>query len=50
MELNIVVGLPAYHEEKNIAKLLVQLMNKGYNVIVCNDGSNDSTGLIAKKM
>ena len=50
MELNIVVGLPAYNEEKNIAKILVQLMNKGYNVIVCNDGSNDSTGLIAKKM
>tara|TARA_B110001454_G_scaffold20101_1_gene18881 strand:- start:2627 stop:3508 length:882 start_codon:yes stop_codon:yes gene_type:complete len=50
MDLNIVIGLPAYNEEKNIAKILVQLMNKGYQIIVCNDGSNDSTGLIAKKM
>ena len=50
MDLNIAIGLPAYNEEKNIAKILVQLMNKGYQIIVCNDGSNDSTGLIAKKM
>ncbi len=46
----IVIGIPAYNEEKNIAKLIVQLQNKGYSIIVCNDGSTDMTGEIAKKM
>lgn len=50
MNLNIVIGLPAYNEEKNIGRILAHLMNNGYQVIVCNDGSNDSTGLIAEKM
>jgi len=45
-----VIGLPAYNEEKNIAKLIIQLQNKGYSVIVCNDGSNDMTGEIAEKL
>ncbi len=46
----IVIGIPAYNEEKNIAKLIVQLQNNGYSIIVCNDGSNDMTGEIAEKM
>jgi len=50
MNLKIVIGLPAYNEEKNIAKILAQLTTKGYQVIVCNDGSDDSTGIIAEKM
>ena len=46
----IVIGIPAYNEEKNIAKLIVQLQNKGYSIIVCNDCSTDMTGEIAEKM
>jgi len=46
----IVIGIPAYNEEKNIAKLIVQLQNKGYSIIVCNDGSTDMTVEIAEKM
>ncbi|MFW9929017.1 MAG: glycosyltransferase family 2 protein [Candidatus Thorarchaeota archaeon] len=50
MNLKTVIGLPAYNEEKNIAKILTQLTNKGYEIIVCNDGSDDLTGKIAEKM
>lgn len=50
MNLKIAIGLPAYNEEKNIAKILAQLIDKEYQIIVCNDGSNDLTGLIAEKM
>jgi glycosyltransferase involved in cell wall biosynthesis len=46
----IVIGLPAFNEEKNIGKIVAQLLDKSYSVIVCNDGSSDSTGIIAEKM
>jgi glycosyltransferase involved in cell wall biosynthesis len=49
-EVKIAVGLPAFNEEKNIGKIIAQLLNKSYAVIVCNDGSSDSTGIIAEKM
>ena len=49
-ELKIAIGLPAYNEEKNIGKIVAQLLDKSYSVIVCNDGSSDSTGIIAEKM
>ncbi len=49
-EPKIVIGLPAFNEEKNIGKIVAQLLEKSYSVIVCNDGSSDSTGLIAEKM
>ena len=48
--MKIVVGIPAYNEEKNIAGIISRLMKNGYQVIVCNDGSVDSTGDIAKRM
>lgn len=44
------MGIPAYNEEKNIAKLIVQLRKTVDNIIVCNDGSTDLTGEIAEKM
>ena len=46
----IVIGIPAYNEEKNIAKLIVQLQKKEYSIVVCNDGSTDMTVEIAEKM
>ena len=48
--LKIAVGLPAFNEEKNIGKIIAGLLEKSYSVIVCNDGSSDSTGVIAEKM
>ena len=48
--LKIVVGMPAFNEEKNIAKVIVKLQKIADIVIVCNDGSSDLTGEIAEKM
>ena len=50
MILKIVVGIPAYNEEKNIAKIIVKLQKIVDKIIVCNDGSSDLTGEIAEKM
>jgi len=46
----IVVGIPAYNEEKTIAKIILKLQKIADKIIVCNDGSNDLTGDIAEKM
>ena len=44
--MQTVIGIPAYNEEKNIAKILVKLQNSVDKIIVCNDGSTDLTGEI----
>jgi glycosyltransferase involved in cell wall biosynthesis len=48
--MQLVIGIPAYNEEKNIAKILVKLSKISDKIIVCNDGSSDMTGEIAQKM
>lgn len=48
--MKIVVGIPAYNEEKNIGKILVKLGKITNEIIVCDDGSSDLTGEISKKM
>lgn len=48
--MNIVIGIPAYNEEKNIASMIVKLKKITDKIIVCNDGSSDLTGDIAEKM
>lgn len=48
--MKIAIGLPAFNEEKNIGKIIAELLEKSYSVIVCNDGSSDSTGIISEKM
>ncbi len=48
--MKIVIGLPAYNEEKNIAGIISKLQDLSYDVIVCNDGSTDDTEKISKKM
>lgn len=50
MDLNIVIGLPAYNEEENIADIISNLKKITSKIIVCDDGSSDQTGAIAKKM
>ena len=48
--MNVVIGIPAYNEEKNIASILTKLLKVTDKIIVCNDGSSDMTGQIAEKM
>jgi len=48
--LKITVGIPAYNEEKNIASIIVKLKKIADVVIVCNDGSTDSTSEIAQNL
>ncbi|MEM3008141.1 MAG: glycosyltransferase family 2 protein [Candidatus Nitrosotenuis sp.] len=48
--LKIVVGIPAYNEEKNIGAIILKLKKIVDKIIVCNDGSNDLTGEIAENL
>ena len=46
----IVIGIPAYNEEENIAKIIIKLQKIADKIIVCNDGSSDLTGEIAERL
>ena len=46
----IIIGIPAYNEEKNIAKIILKLRPLVDKIIVCDDGSNDYTSKISKEM
>ena len=48
--MDITIGIPAYNEEKNIAEIIKKLQKITTKIIVCDDGSSDSTGKIAKEM
>ena len=48
--MKVIVGIPAYNEEKNIAKIIVELQKITDRILVCDDGSTDLTGEIAEKM
>ena len=48
--MKITVGIPAFNEEKNIAMVIIKLKKIADNIIVCNDGSTDSTEEIAKEL
>ena len=48
--MKITVGLPAYNEEKNIAKIIVELKKIADQIIVCDDGSTDLTSRIAESL
>ena len=50
INLNLVIGIPAYNEEENIAKIIVEIKKITKNIIVCNDGSTDLTAEIAEKL
>jgi len=43
----IVVGVPAYNEEKTIGRVVLKSLEHADKVIVCDDGSNDLTSAIA---
>ena len=48
--MKVIIGIPAYNEEKNIASIISKLQKIADRVIVCDDGSTDMTGVIAEKM
>ena len=48
--MKIIIGIPAFNEEKNIAAIMTRLSDVADTVIVCNDGSSDLTSNIAEKM
>ena len=48
--MRVIVGIPAFNEEKSIAPLITQLKGITNNIIVCNDGSTDSTSKIAEEL
>ena len=48
--MKITVGIPAFNEENNIVHIIEKLQKKADKIIVCDDGSTDKTGEIAKKM
>lgn len=46
----VAVGIPAYNEEAHIAQVIVTARQFVQEVIVCDDGSSDLTGIIAEQM
>jgi glycosyltransferase involved in cell wall biosynthesis len=48
--LEIVVGIPAFNEEKNIASIILKLKKITNKIIVCNDGSSDLTSKISEEL
>ena len=50
MDLLIVAGIPAYNEEKTIARVVLGAQKHAHVVVVCDDGSTDLTGEIAERL
>ena len=50
LDLLIVAGIPAYNEEKTIARVVLGAQKHAHVVVVCDDGSTDLTGEIAERL
>jgi glycosyltransferase involved in cell wall biosynthesis len=48
--MKIVIGIPAFNEEENIAKIITNLKKITDSIIVCDDGSSDMTSDIVKEL
>lgn len=46
----VVVGIPAFNEEKTIARVVLGAQKHADVVVVCDDGSTDLTGEIAERL
>ena len=46
----MVVGIPAFNEEKTIARVVLEAQKSADVVVVCDDGSSDLTGEIAERL
>jgi hypothetical protein len=49
-DLLVVAGIPAYNEEKTIARVVLGAQKHAHIVVVCDDGSSDLTGEIAARL
>ena len=47
--MKVTIGIPAYNEEQNIAKIINDIKKITDSIIVCDDGSTDSTAKIAEE-
>jgi cellulose synthase/poly-beta-1,6-N-acetylglucosamine synthase-like glycosyltransferase len=45
-----VVGIPAFNEEKTIARVVLEAQKYADKVVVCDDGSSDMTAEIAERL
>lgn len=50
MNCKVVACIPAYNEEKTIARVIIEAQKYVDKVLVCDDGSTDLTGEIAKRL
>jgi glycosyltransferase involved in cell wall biosynthesis len=48
--LKIIIGIPAFNEEKNIGAIIVKLKKKYDDILICDDGSSDMTHSIASSL
>lgn len=48
--MKVVIGMPAFNEGEKIQEIINKIKIISDEIIVCNDGSTDSTGSIAQKM
>ena len=48
--MNLVIGIPAYNEEKNIASIITKLKRITETIVVCDDGSSDLTSAISENL
>ena len=48
--MKVIIGIPAFNEEKNIGSLIIELKKRYDHVLVCDDGSSDNTADIALEM
>jgi len=46
---NILIIIPAFNEEQNLLSLLQEIQQLGYDMVVINDASTDSTAQVAKQ-
>lgn len=47
---SVIVGIPAFNEEKTIARVILEVQKYAHVVIVCDDGSDDMTAEIAERL
>ena len=50
MDSSVFICIPAYNEEMSIGGVIIRCMTYTQKIVVCDDGSQDYTGIISKKL